>query len=1073
MVWLFLLAYTCSGVAGLVYEVAWTRLLSLHIGHTTAAASAVVAAFMGGLASGAAAGGALATRLSRRHSLIVYAALEIFVGAAAVVLPWELAGLTPILAWAYADGAPGLLFPAVRLLACLALVFVPAAALGATFPLAIRWFAGDPLRAARSSSLLYAANTTGASIGALLAGFVLIPRLGIAATTRTGLAAGAIAAMCVLAIVLIDRRAGDEARGSGADAPAGTRASARPGKSKIAREEAPAHVVPAWLAGVALALSGFASLAQEIVWTRILSLVLGPTIYAFSATLAAVIAGVALGSSAGTAIVARTRRPAVWLTFTLVAGAVATCATSWLAGGYIPRSIAQEMAASPGAFDRSLLRGILIALALLVPTAACLGAAFPLALAIANDPSKPAAGRFGTIYAVNTVGAVLGSLAAGFALIPWLGLQHTLTVVAIFLVAAALAVARYGLPGGRARTFGIATATAAAVLAVFSPPWNRELLASGAYLYAPFVPRDLDLEPLLEAGTLLYYEEGAGATISVKRLTGTTTLAVDGKVDASNRSDMVTQKLIAHLPLLLHERPEQVAIIGLGSGVTAGAALRHPVSRVDVIEISPEVVEASRFFEEENQHALADPRTHLIAGDGRSHLLLSNRRYDVIVSEPSNPWIAGVASLFTREFFLAARDRLAPGGLICQWANAYTISDADLRTIVATFTSVFPQATVWLVGTDDVLLVAGADPDEDIEARLGNINRHWTRTGVAEDLASISANGPFALLSLFAGGPAELARYGHGAPILTDDRISLEFSAPLELHRQSTEENTAALTALLPAGEGPPAVRAARETAGAAEWRNRGAMLLRADAFGAAYDDYIRALTIDRSDRGALDGLVRTATASGRSADALSWLQALTLDSGGEESRPQDPADRAAVLVARSKLLASTGRTADALDAARQAAATVPVSPASLEQLASLHADAGDVAQLDAILERLKATAPDAPATMYYAAVSALLKDRPADTVRIATELSGRHPSYAPTYDLLGAAHTKLDQVDEARQAFERSLAFDAHDSTAYTNLGLLALASGDRRQARRYFAEALWLAPASSTAREGLARSK
>src|SRR6187200_1258945 len=273
-----------------------------------------------------------------------------------------------------------------------------------------------------------------------------------------------------------------------------------------------------------------------------------------------------------------------------------------------------------------------------------------------------------------------------------------------------------------------------------SPPWDRELLASGVYLYAPYVPKDLDLKTQLKAGTLLYYQEGASATVSVKRLTGTTTLAVDGKTDASNRGDMLTQKLIAHLPLLLHRNPKDVFIIGLGSGMTAGAALTHPITRADVIEISPEVVKASEFFKTENRNALADPRTNLIVGDGRSHLALSQRQYDVIVSEPSNPWIAGVSSLFTREFFASARTRLAPGGIICQWANAYNISESDLKSIVATFTSVFPNGTVWLVGGDDVLMLASLEP---IDGSLARLAANMKQPDVAADLASVGIVDPF------------------------------------------------------------------------------------------------------------------------------------------------------------------------------------------------------------------------------------------------------------------------------------------------------------------------------------------
>ena len=189
---------------------------------------------------------------------------------------------------------------------------------------------------------------------------------------------------------------------------------------------------------------------------------------------------------------------------------------------------------------------------------------------------------------------------------------------------------------------------------------------------------------MLRAGTLEYYKEGAAATVSVRRLTGTTSLAIDGKVDASNAGDMLTQRMLGLLPVLVHGQARDICIIGLGSGVTLGSALSSGVvEHADVVEISPEVVEASHFFDRENGSALAKPGVRLIVGDGRSHLLLTPQRYDVIVSEPSNPWMAGVASLFTREFFEAARARLKPDGLLCQWAHTYDISPQDLQSIVA------------------------------------------------------------------------------------------------------------------------------------------------------------------------------------------------------------------------------------------------------------------------------------------------------------------------------------------------------------------------------------------------------
>ena len=342
-------------------------------------------------------------------------------------------------------------------------------------------------------------------------------------------------------------------------------------------------------------------------------------------------------------------------------------------------------------------------------------------------------------------------------MIPWLGVHDTLRAGAIVtLVAACLALGAGPLRFGQ-RVTGGAVAAGIAALLFTGPAWDPNLLSSGAYKYAVDV-RDLglDLDVGLKAGRLLYYREGSAGTVSVRQLAGTLALAIDGKVDASNGTDMLTQKLLAHLPLLLHADPREVCIIGLGSGVTLGAALRHPTSHVDVVEISPEVVEASSFFAAENGRALEDARARLIVGDGRSHLRFTSRRYDVIISEPSNPWMAGVASLFTREFFDAARARLAPGGIICQWAHTYDLADADLRLIAATFASVFPNGTMWLVGEGDVLFVATNDGPGPV---LDNIARAWHREGVAGDLAQAAVFDAFSLLTLYAGGAGEIERY--------------------------------------------------------------------------------------------------------------------------------------------------------------------------------------------------------------------------------------------------------------------------------------------------------------------------
>jgi Flp pilus assembly protein TadD len=240
-------------------------------------------------------------------------------------------------------------------------------------------------------------------------------------------------------------------------------------------------------------------------------------------------------------------------------------------------------------------------------------------------------------------------------------------------------------------------------------------------------------------------------------------------------------------------------------------------------------------------------------------------------------------------------------------------------------------------------------------------------------------------------------------------------------------------------------------------------MMARRDANGAAYDDYVRALMLEPSDAAALDGLVRTAIITQRASDALAWLKSLS----GNAAPTVDH------LIATSKLLASLDARTDAVETAQRARRIAPGRPAALEQLASLYADVGDSAQLEATVEELRRIEGDRAATNYFAAVAAFLRDQPAEASALAERAAAIDPGYAPVYDLLGAAYTRLDKPDQARAAFQRSLSFDAHDSTAYTNLGLLELAAGNRQAAARYFAEALWLAPESTVAREGLARAK
>jgi len=1058
----FVFVYTVSGAAGLVYEVTWTRLLTLQLGHTVAAASTVLAAFMGGLALGASVAGRRGAA-ERRRSLRLYAALEIVVAVIALLLPFALRATVPALAWAYADGDAHTRFAFVRVAISLILVGLPAAAMGATFPVAIA--AAQSI----SAGVLYAANTCGAAAGAIAAGFWLIPALGLRGTTWVGVALNAIAAAGAIAIARIDEaeKSNTEPAKHAQEKDSGRRKRTKDTRraSRALRSPSSFASSPA-LAAAAAAISGFSALVYEVVWTRLLALVIGPTTYAFATMAAAFVSGLAIGSAAGARIGRRADSPVLWLGAMMFAGAAMATASAWYAATAMPLVVAAQVADPNVSFDAVIWSQALRVALLLLPVTFALGATFPLALAVAGGERTSEAQEAARVYAANTVGAIAGSLAAGFALLPALGLRETIRAASglTWLAAAGvLVVAVKGKPSARVGWLPSAVAIASLVTIALMPSWDRALLASGAYKYAPYL-NGTDLDGVLRAGQIVYYREGAAGTVSVKDLTGTRSLAIDGKVDASNAGDMLTQRMLGLLPVLLHGHAEDVAIIGLGSGVTAGSVLAAGTARrIDVLEISPQVVEASRFFDKENGRALDQPGVRLIVGDGRSHLMLSSRQYDVIVSEPSNPWMAGVASLFTREFFEAARARLKADGLLCQWAHTYDISTADLQSIVRTFASVFPEGSVWLVGGGDVLLIGAKSESAGkgtIESRIGNLAR--TRdVAVLADVGISPGTTGFALTSLFAGGPHELAGFGGNATIQTDDRTALEYSAPRGIYGRTREDNAAAIRAL--AVIKPLAVAAAIGSATDRDWASRGSMDLRAQAFSSAYDAFREAVTLNDRNQDALAGLSDAAGGCDKLLEERDWLQTLA-----EHDRRNS-----AVRIELSRVLAVTGDAQGAIKIASEALELTPDDPRAAEQLASVLADAGDADRLAPYADAMANRFPNRVDPAYYRASALFMRGKAQDAVTLIHHIVDSHPDHARAQGLLGAACASLGMRDCAQRAFDAAIKANPRDPALYINAGAFHLQVADAGRAFDYFADALAIDPNSVTARNGLSQAR
>ena len=1020
------LLYALSGATALLYEVVWTRLLTLELGHTTASAGAVLAAFMGGLALGALAAGRWAPRLEPAVALRVYAMLEFAIAALALAVPLEISALHPLLARAYGDGPGGLVFQALRVSSALVIVGLPALLMGATYPLVIL--------EGRAAGSLYAANTAGAALGTVLTGFVLLPRVGMFRATLVGVAGN------VLVALLATRRFNTEVQHEG---------STRRFKTKVQPGGSGSSVDNLTVPLLVTAVCGFAALALEIAWTRALAMVMGPTTYGFTTTVACYIVGLALGSGVA-AWLLRNResrgQPVLWLALVLGAAAVTI---AWSIGRVddLVLDVARRTTQQDVTYFRLLAAELVGAASLLIPQAICFGAAFPLVLAFAAATSRREAGF---LYAANTLGAIAGSLAASALLIPRFGLRGTFLVSAALVGVTSVTLAARYLRAQRPLVVAATLALAATATLLGTAGWNVALLSSGAYKYAAYLGEQ-DLEVRLTAGTLRYYREGPSGTVSVRDVAGVRTLSIDGKVDASNGGDMLTERLLAHIPLLLHPGAVRVAIVGLGSGVTVGSALTYPSAEIDVIEISPEVVEASAWFADENRRALSDSRVRLIRGDARTHFRLASSRYDVIVSEPSNPWMAGVAALFTREFFEAMRSRLAPGGVVCQWAHAYDIASDDLKSIGATFSAVFPHVMLWLVGEGDLLLVGSERPFSD-SGPLPAPAEH-----ARNDLAAAGVTDPAVLELLRIGGRAAIEPWMAGANLQTDDRMALEFSVPAAIVGRSRDDNATAL------------LRLARQTDGwdALVLRDAGLLALRAQAPNRAWTLLTAAATRLPDDRVTLDALVQAAAmaADGERLDAVeSHLRS------SMAARPASVAPRLEL----ARLLAARGDYEEARRLALDAERVAPGDGDVQQQLAAIAADAGDAEGLQRALAQLRSLRPKAATTSYFEGVLRTLTGDPGSAVPFARDAVTADPRYAAAWNLLGSSLAAGRQsADEIRNAFTRAVRAEPSDPAAYVNLGTLELSSGRPTAAANWFAQALTIDPNHQEARKGLERAR
>ena len=736
---LLIILFFGSGACALVYQVMWLRLLSLVFGVTVYAASTVLAAFMAGLGVGSFLAGRFAARITR--PLAAFGIAEVLVGITAFLTPPLLEALTGI--WiSLHESLPSSLaaITVIRFIVAFLVLIVPTSLMGATLPLVVQSAITRNDRIGGKIGVLYAINTAGAIAGALIAGFYFISDLGVARSFQIAAATNIAIGLIALAASSRSNRATHQPSELSEPQPL------EPLEPLEPVEERGSRRAILWV----FFISGLMSLALEIIWFRMLVLFLRPTAYAFTIMLACVLAGIAIGSLIAAPLLRRRRD---WLTVLAIiqAGIGFTAVLSFNA---LTRSQEAIAAATP-VFERLGLNTYLAPLAAssmiaMLPTMILLGVAFPIGLNLwaGDTPGSETSRRVGVFYSLNVIGAIIGSVLAGFVVLPQIGSRWGLIVTAGFATASSIVLAMH-VRHNRPR---VAIAIAAAAIALY--------VGGAAIAVNPF---DVAFERFHRRETLLWREEGAQTTVAIHERPGNPPMRImylDGNHQANDsQATAFIHHRIGALPVMLHPRPKSALVVGLGGGATPGAVARMNVD-VDVVELSSAVVAGSAFFKNINFDLLTRPNVRLHVDDGRNFLLMNRKKYDVITADIILPRHAGAGALYSREYFELVRKSLNDGGLVMQWNGGD--SETEYKLLLRTFLSVFPHTTLW---GDGGLMLGSTTP-----FTISRTNYDVRRQSFEQfpwDLATLQR--------IFVAGPEEARAFAGDGPILSDDRPVIEY----------------------------------------------------------------------------------------------------------------------------------------------------------------------------------------------------------------------------------------------------------------------------------------------------------
>jgi spermidine synthase len=750
---LLLLLFAGSGCSALVYEIVWYQLLQLVIGSTAVSLGVLLSTFMGGLCLGSLALPRIRS-LGGRHPLRVYALVEMGIGVCGILVLLAMPLVDRVYVAAVGHGLPAMLLRAVVAAACL---LPPTVLMGASLPAASRWLKTTP-EGVSWMGLLYGGNTAGAVFGCLLAGFYLLRVHDMATATLVAAALNGVVALISFGMASRTPHQAD------AEEPAATpMVEAAPRSGAVY---------------VTIALSGACALGAEVVWTRLLGLLLGATVYTFSIILAVFLAGLGIGSGVAAALVRGVARPrlALGCCQLLLSGAVAW--TAYMLANSLPYwPINPLLSTSPWfTFQIDLARSTWA----ILPAALLWGASFPLALAAVASRGRDAGRMVGGIYAANTAGAIVGALAFSMFLVPAIGTQGCERVLIVLSVVSALFALAPPLRA-KAGVLLLAAAVVAVVLLAMSVSGVPSMLIA----YGRRITTSANRSQILYAG------EGMNASIAISRWDdGAVQFHVSGKVEASTEPyDMRLQRMLGHMPALLHSNPRSVLVVGFGAGVTAGSFVLHPeVKRIVICEMErmiPPV--ATRFFGRENNNVLNDPRVEMVYDDARHYVLTTRENFDVITSDPIHPWVKGSATLYSKEYFEMVKQHLNPGGIVTQWVPLYETDLDTVKSEMATFFDVFPSGTIWGNDTSgggyDTVLLGQAEPTKiDVDQLQEKLERP-DQARVAASMREVGFGSAIALLSTYAGQGPDLKSWLVDAEINRDGNLRLQYLAGLALNK--------------------------------------------------------------------------------------------------------------------------------------------------------------------------------------------------------------------------------------------------------------------------------------------------